>query len=298
MRFANQDNRLLLIISPVDADLRDATGIDLHRESGGALPAEADRAMEQWSDVLEVAHNITGEGRSGGVPIDPARLGAPSPRPRQIFAIGINYADHGEESGIDRPSVPMVFPKLGPSVTGPYADIALPTAKVDWEAELVVVIGKEAVDVAAGDAWDVVAGVTGGQDLSEREVQWRPSGMPQFSLGKSLPGFGPMGPLLVTPDEFANPDDIELSCALNGEQVQHSRSSLMLFGVSELIAYLSGITTLLPGDAIFTGTPSGVGTTRTPPRYLSAGDQLVSTFEGIGVMSNTFTAVASARPAG
>jgi 2,4-diketo-3-deoxy-L-fuconate hydrolase len=292
MRFANQEGRLLLITSGADTELSAARGVDLHEASGGMIPSEVERSFEVWPDVLDVARGISA---AHEIAIDPARLEAPSPRPRQIFGIGINYADHGAEAGMERPEVPLVFTKLGPSVTGPFSSIPLPTEYVDWEVEIVVVIGKKATNVSAQDAWDVVAGITGGQDLSERKIQWRPAATPQFTLGKSLPGFSPMGPLLVTPDEFPNPDDIELACSVNGEELQRSRSSLMLFSVGDLIAYLSGIAPLFPGDVIFTGTPSGVGMTRTPPRYLEVNDQLLSTFEGIGTMSHTLVAAPSAK---
>jgi 2-keto-4-pentenoate hydratase/2-oxohepta-3-ene-1,7-dioic acid hydratase in catechol pathway len=155
---------------------------------------------------------------------------------------------------------------------------------VDWEVELVAVIGVRAHRVAEDAAWPHVAGLTVGQDLSERVVQWGAGG--QFSLGKSFPGFGPMGPWLVTADELADPDDLALECAVNGEVMQKSRTSDMVFGVARLIAELSAILPLLPGDVIFTGTPAGIGATRKPPRFLQPGDVLTSTIEGIGTLRN------------
>jgi 2,4-didehydro-3-deoxy-L-rhamnonate hydrolase len=293
MRFANHDNRLTLITEP-EADLSRARGLDVHRASGGSLPHEPELALERWDEVLDWAAGVTAP---ADVAIDPLRLAAPSPRPRQIFGIGVNYADHGSEAGMERPEVPLVFTKLAPAITGPFATIELATQAVDWEVEIVVVIGRAARAVGAASAWHAVAGVTAGQDLSDRDIQWRPQATPQFSLGKSLPGFAPLGPLLVTPDEFPDPDDIELACHLNGEEVQRSRSSLMLFSVPELIAYLSSITPLHPGDVIFTGTPSGIGMTRTPPRYLAPGDRLDSFVEGVGTMSHTLRAVPTTQVA-
>ena len=152
-----------------------------------------------------------------------------------------------------------------------------------------VIIGRTAASVPARSAWDHVAGLSVGQDVSERILQMA-STPPQFSLGKSYPGFGPVGPYLVTPDEFENPDDLELSCSINGEQMQKSRTRELIFGVPELIEQLSRVTPLLPGDIIFTGTPSGVGLGRSPQRWLAPGDVLTSYIEGIGEMSHRFVA--------
>ncbi len=155
---------------------------------------------------------------------------------------------------------------------------------MDWEVELVVVIGRRARRVRAEDAWDHVAGFTIGQDLSERDVQFRPSNLPQFSLGKSLPRFGPIGPALVTLDTFADRDDLELICTVNGEEMQRGRTADFIFSIPELIEYLSATTVLYPGDLIMTGTPSGIGSSRKPPRYLAPGDVLESTIPEIGTM--------------
>jgi 2-keto-4-pentenoate hydratase/2-oxohepta-3-ene-1,7-dioic acid hydratase in catechol pathway len=200
-----------------------------------------------------------------------------------VFAIGMNYAAHAAEAGVKNPTFPPTFTKFPTCLAGPDATVELPTEFVDWEVELVVVVGRHAYEVAEGDGWSYVAGLTVGQDLSERIVQTRPPA-PQFSLGKSFPGFGPTGPWIVTPDELDAPDDLALGCAVNGEDVQKSRTSDLIFGVDALINRLSSITPLLPGDLIFTGTPSGVGGTRTPPRFLAPGDELVSTIEGVGTI--------------
>jgi 2-keto-4-pentenoate hydratase/2-oxohepta-3-ene-1,7-dioic acid hydratase in catechol pathway len=206
-----------------------------------------------------------------------------SPRPRQIFAVGLNYVDHAAESGLSLPEQPMIFTKFASCLAGPYGDIVLPSATVDWEIELVVVIGRAAAGVREANAWDHVAGLTVGQDLSDREVQMR-GAPPQFSLGKSFAGFGPVGPYLTTLDEVADPTALGLTCTINGEVVQDGSTSSMAFSVPEVIGYLSGICTLLPGDLIFTGTPPGVGLGRKPPRYLAPGDILESTITGLGTM--------------
>ena len=159
--------------------------------------------------------------------------------------------------------------------------------RTDWEVELVAIIGKQARHVTEADAWDHVAGLAVGQDLSERITQLQ-GPAPQFGLGKSFPRFGPIGPWLVTPDEVPNPDDLELGCSINGEQMQKGRTSDMIFTVAALIAKLSAILTLLPGDVIFTGTPAGVGHGRAPQRYLQDGDELVSWISGIGELRQKF----------
>ncbi|MGA6160354.1 fumarylacetoacetate hydrolase family protein [Stenotrophomonas sp. NPDC087984] len=212
-----------------------------------------------------------------------------SPTPRQVFAIGLNYRGHAEEASLAAPESPSVFTKFATSLTGPDTQLRLPSGRVDWEAELVVVMGRRAEHVAAGDAWSYVAGLTAGQDYSEREVQ-SVGPVPQFSLGKSFPGFAPTGPVLVTADEFADPDDLAIECLVNGESVQKSRTSSMIFPVPELIARLSAVCPLLPGDLIFTGTPAGVGHARTPQRYLRPGDEVITRIEGIGQLRQTCVA--------
>jgi 2-keto-4-pentenoate hydratase/2-oxohepta-3-ene-1,7-dioic acid hydratase in catechol pathway len=278
VRLANLADRIVLV--------RDARAVDVQEASGGRLPSDPAAAFDRWDEVLASVPEIArGEAR----PFDPAALGPPSPRPRQVFALALNYAPHATEAGYTPPDWPLVFTKFPASITGPFRTVALPSARVDWEAELVVVIGRRAERVAEADAWHHVAGLTVGQDLSEREVQMRGT-PPQFSLAKSYPGFGPTGPWLVTPDEFDDRDDVELTCRLNGEQVQLARTKEMIFSVPRTLAILSGVCPLLPGDLIFTGTPAGVGQRRTPPRFLRAGDELVTAVEGIGEIRQTFLA--------
>jgi 2,4-diketo-3-deoxy-L-fuconate hydrolase len=271
MRVANADGRAVLI--------RGDGVVDIAAASGGSLPADPQLVYDHWDEVRALADRV----QSADGPLDVRVLQAPVPRPRQVFGIGMNYAAHAAEAGLEAPTFPPTFTKFPTCLTGPDATVELPSEFVDWEVELVVVIGRHAYEVAEGDGWSHVAGLTIGQDLSERIVQTRPPA-PQFSLGKSFPGFGPTGPWIVTVDELDHPDDLALDCAVNGEEVQKSRTSDLIFGVDALINRLSSITPLLPGDLIFTGTPSGVGGTRTPPRFLAAGDELVSTIEGIGTI--------------
>ena len=183
---------------------------------------------------------------------------------------------------------PPTFTKFRTALSGPVTTVVIPKGgNVDWEVELVAVIGRRAENVAAADAWSYVAGLTAGQDISERIIQL--SGpAPQFSLGKSYPGFAPLGPWVVTVDEFSNPDDIELQCAIDGQTVQHGRTKDFVFGVPALIEGLSRVTPLLPGDIIFCGTPSGVGQGMNPKRFLKAGEELVSQVEGVGELRQNF----------
>lgn len=277
MRLANLAGRLVLI----DGD----TAVDVETSSNGSFGSDPQSVYERWDDFRAWAASAQ---LPNGSVFDPEQLGSPAPSPRQLFAIGLNYSDHVAEVGL-APDVPVVFTKYVSSITGPYADIPHPGGDLDWEVELVVVIGRGGRRIAADDAWDHVAGVTIGQDISERITQ-HVGATPQFSLGKSFPNFAPMGPVLVTPDEFTDPNDVALETLVNGETVQSSRTSAMISSVGLLIAQLSGITTLLPGDAIFTGTPSGVGLGMQPPRYLNVGDELVTRIEGVGELRNRIVA--------
>jgi 2-keto-4-pentenoate hydratase/2-oxohepta-3-ene-1,7-dioic acid hydratase in catechol pathway len=179
--------------------------------------------------------------------------------------------------------------KFRSSLVGPGATVELPSDQVDWEVELVVAIGRWSERVPEEKAWTHVAGLMVGQDLSERSVELT-GPAPQFSLGKSYPGFGPTGPWLLTPDELASPDDLALSCEVDGVVMQESRTSQMIFSVPELIARISAVCPLMPGDLIFTGTPSGVGMGRRPQVFLTPGSVLTSTVEGIGRLRNTLVA--------
>ena len=252
--------------------------VDVAEASAGRFSPDPQSIYERWDELQAWPAPSTPTG-----PLTEAALLAPVPRPRQVFAIGLNYAGHAAEAGLDIPQFPPTFTKFPTCLTGPDATVVLPSEFVDWEVELVLVVGRRAYQVPEGNGWSHIAGVMVGQDLSERIVQTRPPA-PQFSLGKSFLGFGPTGPWVVTPDELADPDDLALGCTVNGEEMQKSRTSDLVFGADALIHLLSSITPLLPGDLIFTGTPSGVGGTRTPPRFLSPGDELVSTIEGIGTI--------------
>ncbi|MDF5752921.1 fumarylacetoacetate hydrolase family protein [Spongiactinospora sp. TRM90649] len=276
MRIANLDGRLVLIT--------DGGAVDVERASGGSFGADPQAVFDRWAEFTAWARDLQGaEAR----PYEITGLRSPVPLPRQIFAIGLNYREHAIESGFEIPEHPVVFTKFASAITGPTGRIALPEGKVDWEVELVAVVGERAYQVDEADGWNHIAGLTVGQDISDRHQQFI-APPAQFSLGKSYPGFAPMGPVLVTPDEFADRDDIELGCSINGESVQKARTNDLIFSIPTIVARLSAVLPLLPGDVIFTGTPSGVGQSRTPARFLQPGDELVTYVNGIGEMRHTF----------
>ncbi|MEH0580096.1 MULTISPECIES: fumarylacetoacetate hydrolase family protein [unclassified Streptomyces] len=278
MKFANLAGRLHVV--------RGTSTLDVGKASGGQLPADPTEAYARWADVTKWASAQRDEAFTST--LDPDELYAPSPAPPQVFVLGLNYRSHAEELGWGVPDVPMVFTKFPSSVTGPGAEVEITGPKVDWEVELVVVIGKGGHHIAAADAWDAVAGFTVGQDVSDRDVQIRPQDNPQHGLGKSFKGFSPIGPVLATMDEVGDPHDLGLRCWVNGELVQDGRTDDFVFPIPFLIEYLSNVVTLLPGDLIFTGTPSGVGIGRKPPRFLSPGDEVRSEIDGIGEMVTKF----------
>jgi 2-keto-4-pentenoate hydratase/2-oxohepta-3-ene-1,7-dioic acid hydratase in catechol pathway len=280
VRIANVSGRLAIL----DGD----RAIDVQTASGGRFGPDPQAVYERWAEFTGWADTAR---LPAGESYEPRALGSPAPAPRQVFAVGLNFDEHAAEAGFSRPETePPVFTKFVSSITGPYGEVAIPSGgKVDWEVELVVVIGRTACDVAVRDAWSYVAGLSVGQDISERLLQMAAT-PPQFSLGKSYPNFGPIGPCLVTVDEFDNPDDLELGCAINGEPVQQGRTNQMIFPVPRLIAKLSAVAPLLPGDVVFTGTPAGVGLGRVPQRWLAPGDELVSYIGGIGELRQRFVA--------
>jgi len=261
---------------------------DVETASGGRFSADLMSLYRSWTEFREWADTQPQDEPFDAV-LDEQQVGPPAPYPQQVFAIGVNYRGHAEEAGIDLPEKPMVFTKFPSAVTGPWNTIGLPDGSVDFEAELVVVVGRGGRDIAEQDAWDHVAGLTVGQDLSERETQLRPPAPNQFNLGKSFAGFAPIGPCLVTIDELNDPDDLEIGCALNGEEMQKARTSEFVFSIPQLIASLSRIVELRPGDLIFTGTPGGVGWTRDPRRLITDADVLTTYVEGLGEMRHRFT---------
>jgi len=269
MKLANQEGRAVIVIGDEVADVETA--------SARRFGPDPMVLFDEWDAFSEFARTVT----TTTGPVVHGSLRNPVPRPHQVFAIGLNYRSHADESGADLPTVPAVFTKFPTSLAGPFDDI---TIVGDWEVELVAVIGRVADQVAQPDAWSHVAGVAIGQDISDRHLQFAAGG--QFSLGKSRRGYGPIGPWLVTPDELNDPDDLALGCAVNGETMQSARTNDLVFNVPQLVVELSAILPLLPGDVIFTGTPAGVGATRKPPRFLKPGDTLDTWIEGVGAIRN------------
>lgn len=210
------------------------------------------------------------------------RLGPPVVRPSKLVCVGLNYAQHAAESGMEIPTEPVLFFKATSAIVGPNDDLILPpgSKKSDWEVELAVVVGKRASHVPLEVAMDHVAGYVLHNDYSEREYQLEREG--QWVKGKSCDTFAPLGPFLATKDEIDDPHQLDLWLKLNGETMQQSNTSDLVFKIPELISYISRFMTLLPGDIISTGTPFGVGLGLDPPRYLKAGDLVELGIDGLG----------------
>jgi 2,4-diketo-3-deoxy-L-fuconate hydrolase len=272
VKLANVNGRAAVVLGDEIADVATAS----HGRFGPSLAT----VYDEWTAFGDFAATVT----AGHAPLVGADLGCPVPQPRQVFAIGLNYRSHAEESGMAIPEVPATFTKFPASLGGPFDDIEIAGPSIDWEVELVAVIGARADRVDETDGWAHIAGLTVGQDISDRTLQFAAGA--QFSLGKSRRGYGPMGPWLVTPDEVPNPDDLALGCSVDGEVVQDARTNDLVFGVPRLVAELSAVLPLLPGDVIFTGTPAGVGFTRSPSRSLHPGNLLESWIEGVGTIRN------------
>lgn len=274
--FANADGRSALVVG--------GQAYFLGEISGGSVPSDPQRAIETaWPEIERLAALGSYD---GGVPLARVRLGPPVPRPRAVFGIGLNYLDHAQEARMDPPEVPPVFTKFPTSICGPFDDIVIPQpdANVDYEAELVFVVAKEAKGISAPEAVEYLAGYTCGQDISERRLQFAAGR--QFSIGKSYDTFFPMGPVLVPATKLGDGSDLSIRCRVNGEVVQNGTTSSMVFSVPQLVEFLSSVVTLRPGDVCLTGTPAGVGYVRNPPLYLRPGDVLETEISRIGKMRN------------
>ncbi|WP_309615362.1 fumarylacetoacetate hydrolase family protein [Salinibacterium sp.] len=283
MRIANLNGRAVL--------LRGETALDIARASMGRFGPEPLAVFSDWASFVDWAPLAD---FAGAVSFDENDLLAPVPNPSQIFAIGLNYKDHAEESGLDYPEHLVVFTKFASALAGPNVEVTLPSEFVDYETELVVVIGVETSDADETQARASIAGFSVGQDYSERNVQRR-GPAPQFSLGKSYANFAPFGPAVVTLDELLDPDQLAIGAVLEGPSavdhggrwtVQDGNTSELIFPVARIISDLSHIVTLRPGDVIFTGTPAGVGMGR--GIFLKPGDVLTSTIGGLGSIRNQF----------
>ena len=273
-RLGNVDGRAVLV---------EGDGVfDLERVSEGRLGPGARAAIAGHAVLHEIAAGLAGQ--QPDRTLADVTLGPPQPDPWQVFAIGLNYRGHAAETGKALPEAPLVFTKFPGCLTGPVATVEMASDTTDYEAELVVVIGDTVRNVAAADAWNVVAGLTIGQDLSDRELQ-NAGERPQFSLAKSHDGYGPTGPLIVSPDLLDDPDALDVRCLVNGEQRQSDTTHNLIFTVPVLVEYLSRMMTLHAGDLIFTGTPEGVGLAT--GNYLRSGDVVRTTIAGLGELTTT-----------
>jgi 2-keto-4-pentenoate hydratase/2-oxohepta-3-ene-1,7-dioic acid hydratase in catechol pathway len=263
--------------------LVDGALVDVERGSSGRFGPDLMQAFARWDELRSWAEGVRA-GAGDAPPVETA-LGPCVPRPAKVFGIGLNYKSHAAESRMELPKQPLVFTKFPNCLVGPHAEVVLTSERVDYEVELVAVIGRGGRRIDEARAVAHVAGYCVGQDISDRALQFADK-PPQFSIGKSADTFGPIGPAVVSLDAFADPDDLPLWCDVSGERLQQDRTSNLIFPVAELVAYLSRFCTLEPGDLIFTGTPAGVGSTRDPRRYLAPGDVIESGIDGIGRLRN------------
>lgn len=281
MRIANVNGRAT-ILTAVDR------GIDVESASNGKYGQDWRSLYENWDEFRDWAQGVH---TLDEVHFTRSQLGSPSPQPRQIVATGLNYSTHIAEAGYEQSDIlPPTFTKFPSSLAGPDVEVTIPPGgKVDWEVELVLIIGKTAHKVGVADAWKHIAGVTVGQDITERGMQFDGPHV-QWSLPKSLPNFSPVGPWLVTADELQDRDNLRMTCKIDGQTVQDAHTSGMVFAVDRLLSTISETLTLYPGDIMFTGTPDGVGMAQNPQRWLKPGEVLVSAIEGVGDMRQVFVA--------
>ena len=272
-RLANVGGRAALVAGEEYFDLETVSGGKL-----GSDPMAALNSLEVLSELSATLGDCVPTGHLADVELD-----APVPKPGNCYAIGLNYRSHAVEAGMTIPEVPMVFTKHTNCITGPTADVEMRSDYVDYEAEVVVVIGRDGKDIAAEDAWSHVAGVCVGQDISDRPVQLA-AVPPQFNLGKSFDTFGPIGPVLISKDALEKQKSLKITCEVNGELRQSGNTDDLIFHIPEIVAYLSEILTLRTGDVIFTGTPEGVGVVQ--GKFLKDGDIITTSVEGLGTLRN------------
>jgi len=277
MRFAHVKaaNRPLSVVEGNRVAALALDGVATVDELIAAGPETWDAAREAGAGALTI-----------GEPLRPGMLDGPLKTPSKIVCVGLNYHDHCRETGIAAPERPLIFAKFPSSLVGPDAAIEWPdelTEQVDWEAELAVVIGRRIKRASEREALDAIFGYTAANDVSARDLQFADQ---QWVRAKSLDTFCPLGPVIVTPDEFGDPQDTRLLARVNGETMQDSTTAEMIFGVAEIVSFLSQACTLEPGDLILTGTPWGVGGFRDPPVFLKPGDSVEIEVEGVGVLAN------------
>jgi 2-keto-4-pentenoate hydratase/2-oxohepta-3-ene-1,7-dioic acid hydratase in catechol pathway len=278
VRFANLNGRGVIV--------RDGRAIDIEGASGGEFGSDPMVSCVLENHAALAAFAAAAEPTDWPL-LDESLLGAPVPRPRKGFGVALNYRQHAIESGRELPTEPHLFGKADNCVCGPFDDIVIPDGltHIDYEAELVIVFGRTCKGAERDDAWSYLAGVTCGQDVSDRAEQFR-APVKQFTIAKSYDTFGPIGPYLVTVDELPDRDALELEGRVSGEVMQHSNTSDLIFDVPAIVVWLSRYITFQPGDLVWTGTPGGVGEARTPQRFLRNGDVVETEIAGIGTMRN------------
>ena len=261
--------------------IKDDHYFDVASLSDGAISSDSVEALKFQTELSDLYETLSENNATGN--LSEVELGNPVPKSPNCYAVGLNYRKHAEESGMDIPEVPMIFTKHTSCFVGPKANVEMRSDYVDWEVELVAVIGKEGKNIPKENALEHVAGLCVGQDISDRPAQFATTPA-MFNLGKSFDTYGPMGPALVSLDLLENCESLDIECKLNGETVQKSNTSDLIFNISSIISYLSEIVSLNVGDTIWTGTPSGVGIAS--GKFLKDGDILTSSIEGLGSMEN------------
>jgi 2-keto-4-pentenoate hydratase/2-oxohepta-3-ene-1,7-dioic acid hydratase in catechol pathway len=268
---------------PRAAAVRGTEYVDLN-DADSTLPASLKEIIAQGAAGLQRAASAAAHGK----PLAAApHLLAPIPDPQKVICVGLNYADHAKESGVTPPDEPVFFNKFPTAVCAHGDDIVLPkvSTQVDYEAELVVIVGRGGRNIPKERAFEHVAGYCPGHDVSARDWQLQKPGK-QWLLGKTFDTFAPFGPYLTTLDEVPDPHALQIQLRVNGATLQNSTTAQLIFKIDELIAYVSQVCTLLPGDVIFTGTPPGVGAARKPPIYLQPGDVVEVEIERLGTLRN------------
>jgi 2-keto-4-pentenoate hydratase/2-oxohepta-3-ene-1,7-dioic acid hydratase in catechol pathway len=276
-RLASFRNRAHLVVG------EDNRLVDIEQASNGSLSSDPMLCLAKWDQVRALSKSVIATTDAPNAILE--NLDCPVPRPRQLFAVGLNYRKHAEEMGSPLPDSPLTFAKFQSALNTPAGDIPLVGDTCDYESEVVVVISIGGRNIGEPEAWNHIAGLCAGQDISDRQLQnsGRP---PQFSLGKSRQGFAPIGPWVCDVRDHPKRDDLMIGCTVNGDVRQQTSTNDMIFDIPQLVSYLSTICELFPGDIIFTGTPSGVGHGHKPPVYLRPGDEIVTSLEMVGTLRN------------
>ncbi|MGE3805062.1 MAG: fumarylacetoacetate hydrolase family protein [Gemmataceae bacterium] len=271
---------------PRAAALVDGNYVDLNATDAN-VPASVKQILAGGDAVLKAAEAASKKKEAVSYPADKVKLLAPIPDPQKIVCLGLNYADHAKESGGTAPKEPILFSKYPTALIGHGDTIVLPAVsqEVDYEAELVIVVGKRGRPADANDALSYVAGYAVGHDVSARDWQLKKEGK-QWMVGKTFDTFAPLGPVIVTRDEVKDPHNLAISLRLNGNVMQNSNTNQMIFKTADILAYLGKVFTLEVGDLIYTGTPPGVGMARKPPVFLKGGDVAEVEIEGLGLLRN------------